>query len=435
MKFGLIVSFILALNLGAESMDAVSVTAASNNTRVYVNQEIILTLELKSRVRLHNGNLAKPEIADAIVESLVEEDQKELIEDGSPVLVFRRVYAVYPKKPGELKIPAISFEGTIADNSNRGIFGFFSSGRRVSASSLALSIQVDDVPSYYPANQPFLPLKSLAIIEAFDEPDPQFKVNQATTRRFEIKALGTLSSFLPALDPPKLSGVQVYSENGQRTNKNSEDGMEANWSFSHVYMPTIAGALSVPERLIYWWDTDKNELKTTSIRALSVNVIGDNSDLLPKNLNPLGETKAESLAVPSAPNYWPLIAALFAALWLITLAFLLKKIKAPTLKKSSEPAILALRKRLAQALKQEDSLAVYRTLAEIKKFVLKNSDYLWLLALINPLISELEQLRYRDHDNQDLGAIFTSIDSLLDKINHETQSQSGLAPLYPALCL
>jgi hypothetical protein len=309
-----------------------SISARVDTTDVYVQAQAILTIEIKTELSFQNGSLSKPEIPGAIVEPLVEDDQREMVDDGVRTLVFVRSYAIFPSKIGKVTIPSIVFEAVIQEPGSHG-FGFFGRGRKIKASTEAITLNVKAIPSNYPKNQPFLPVKSLSIVESFDEDNPEVQVNKALTRRFEIRALGTLTSFLPTIKAPRLKNCEVYSESGSKEQERSADGLLASVNFSQVYLPSSPGKITVPEQVIYWWDTDVDDLKTTPIRSFELKVSGDElkqeaeaAPALPQDASPPPPAApAESAASNAFYIYvWPALAGLFFILWMTTLVIFIR---------------------------------------------------------------------------------------------------------------
>lgn len=289
----------------------------TDRDRVYLHGQLIVHVEVKTSLSLRNGSLDQLELKDAIVEPLLEDSQSEVIENGIKYRVFRRSYAVFPSKLGQLDIPVLNFSA-VAMSARENGWPFFSSGSRVQARSHEIKIKVLDVPESYPKDQPFLPIKNLVIIETIED-QAKFEVNQATARRFEIKADGALSTFLPQIKEPSQSNLQVYSEEGAKTQTPTEQGILSSHKVTHMYMPSKPGSLVVPEQVIYWWDTDKDELKTTVIRELAIEV-GGKASAVPKNITKPEEKQVVPKESPKDKpiNYW--VIALISVLILLVLS-------------------------------------------------------------------------------------------------------------------
>lgn len=410
-----------------------SLVASVNRQKLYVGAELVLNLELKTSRPLRSGNLAKPELADAIVESLSERDE-EVVEGGIHYQVFRRSYAIFPSKTGELTIPSIRFDGLVADESSR---GWFSSGRRMSARSQDLKVAVLPIPEAFPRDKPFLALRNLVLVESFDEADPKFEINKATTRRFEIKALSALSSSLPLLDPPNLAGLKVYSEPGLSANKNTEDGMEASVKFSHVYMPIAPGKFHVPAQTIYWWDIDEDKLKTTEMRAFDFEVGGQavaEAPSLPREEELLPNTESPKVSredQPERSDWWIYVAAALGLLWLMTLGLWFWQARAARGKMTEPVRDTTLEesfKDLVKAAKTADASLLYQELSAFSKQASLNAD---LRTVIEGLRAELEEVLYNPSLKDKCEERGREIAQRVAAIKIDSSKNGGLSKLYP----
>lgn len=431
------------------SMDerGVSLSLKADAQNVYVNAQLIVTIELKTALPLRNGNISKPEIKDAIVESLVEDDQREVSQNGTTVQVFRRSYAVFSNKAGTLRIPAVTFEGVVSTESNGFFPGFFSQGKRITVRSNALSITIKPVPDSYPKDEPFLPLTRLEIVDAFDEPDPKFDVNKATTRRFEIRAQGNLTSAITPIAIPRVKNMQIYAEAGEKSQSASENGISAQISLSHVYLPTEPGNIHVPEQKIYWWDTRSDQLRSTLIKALDIVVEGKATpapELVPPALEtepekePEKKSTAPQKVAPTKSNLlWLVLALLFLVLWLLTLVLF----------------IITLRKyrHLERVKKESESLSRYKELWQKVKNGCEEQDGKKTLASLNAyyraLLQEevakdaarevgacllsLEDGLYRHPNEEHVREVLKRLKKIIEPLKDPNDIKPPLAPLYP----
>lgn len=407
----------------------------------YVNQEFILTINLRIKLALRQGNLPKPEIAGAIVETILESKPEEIYENGLKTTLVQRKYAIYPEKEGALLIPSLRFDGLVTDSSARGFFG---RDKRVKAHSEKLSIKVKPVPNNFPKGEPFLPLKKLVVVESFDSDNPSFSVGEATPRRFEIKALGTLASFLPEIAPPTLPGLKIYSEPGVKANKATDEGIEASLNFSHVYMPSNGGAFTVPKKTIYWWDIEEDQLKETKIREFAFSVKGKSVSAaqMPKLENATESPKAaDEININSSQNnfaainsIWPWLCGLFGFLWLSTLVAWLyreKKLAQSKKNKVDEKAESFAKGFCQEIIKNahEQSLPkLNQDLLMLKKLLGK--EFLHEQEkIIDGLILKVEAARYGSKLEQDIkfkDEILTELKSM----NWQPQTKSAWSEIY-----
>lgn len=453
-----------AISLGSEQTTPISITqttgkaiknpeginlsVTTDKSSVYINAELILNIEIKTRLLLRNGTLSTPEIKDAIVEPLIEDTLSESVENGVKFFIFRRSYAIFPSKVGELKIPPLVFRGvTVGESPNQRAWpSFFNAGQKISARSEEISVNVKDIPQEYPSDQPFLPLKSFVIIDSFDEANPKFEVNKATTRRYEIKAKGTLASFLPEIAPPVVKDLQIYTEKGNKIHKNIADGLEASADFSHVYMPTAPGKILIPAHDVVWWDTENDRLKTMTVRALEIDVGGTVAKvptMTPPSREEKNEPEAEEQSekrpspfVKTEKQKW-LIVGTVVILAVASIVFLLvyNQRRRRRGQNGFEPTLSQeLRIRVIEIIatsKERDAKAMYRQLQTFRAWALKNDvSFLWD-EQIDTLFKDLERALFDVKDVHDTHHIVDKIKQKFTAIRLPKMKKPVLVELYP----
>lgn len=417
------------------------IKAMTDKSEVYVHGQLILNIEINTTLNLQNGTLSKPEIPGAILEPLVEDEQREEIINGIRQVTFLRSYAVFLSKAGAVTIPPVMFEGIVSDPSMGGFNGFFGrGGRRVRVQTEPIFITVKDIPSSYPKNQPFLPLKSLALIESFEDEQSEIALNKALTRRFEIRAMGTLTSFLPTVKAPRLKNCEVYSESGTKAQKNSPEGILATANFSQVYLASEPGLVNIPEQIIYWWDTDLDQLKTMSIKAFNFNVIGESvkseapTQISEKSIpvdDVVAHEKSNQGIKKGTFNVWPFLTAFFAVLWLATLLFFLIKNKRKNSKVTSMPDTRAvLITHVFKACEQKSSHEVLGALGRLYNYAKEHHDK--QLALTSAAcVQLLEANLYGNAQSNSKNEVLNKIKEILNSTKTYKAHEVDLAPLYP----
>lgn len=426
----------------ANSDDGLGFSVKANKQEAYVHEQILLSIRIKSVKLLGNSSLNKLELDDAIIEPMKQDELSEVIENGIRYRLIERSFAIFPQKPGRLVIPAQVFRGQVLEPTKRNSFfgGFRNRVVQVVKSSSPIEIEVKSIPKSYPPGQPFLPLKSFTVIESFDQPEPRFEVNQATTRRFELKAQGALSSFLPRIAPPDIKNLKVYSEEGIKEKQINDDGILASNRFSHVYMPLAPGEIEIKAQTIYWWDTDKDRLRTTIIRPLKFEVLGAvGANLVApppaavEEHEAVSKREAESDESSGYQKRWMMIMGIMLlSLTTIVVFILIFKRRGSRKKRLSRgQEFKILKKRLICACKDRDTKGAYRSYQALSRWAEENE----LLDLVcEPLkadIASLEKALYDAGFQGDIHETLRHIQKVLAEIKLHKKSVSGLAPLYP----
>lgn len=423
------------------------IKAITDRDRVYVNGELIVHHEIKTPLKLRNVSLGALEIKNVIVEPLVEAHVREVIENGIKYIVYGQSFALYPSKAGQLEIPPVLFKAMALISSARGISGgfgdFFSQrGSPITAQTQAINIEVKPIPAKWPADQTFLPLRSLDVSETWDPPRPVFEVGKAVTRRFEISAKGTLSSSLPQIVVPSIPHMQIYAENGERIQKMERDGMLSSNQFSHIYIPSTAGHIVIPEQTIYWWDTSEDTLKTTVIKALEIDVAeaagapvlsAPPADVVKPADNVGNEPASSSVPQASASYIWPLVTTVLIILWMVTvLGFLwLRRSSSSSAKAHAVDNLEHYKHAVDSACKRRDAKAVVSALLALAAW----SDRKHLLSEYREVIVDkrqrLEALLYHQQSAGAVADELAHIRKIVREIKIGEGKKTKLASLYP----
>lgn len=415
--------------------DGVSLTLNTDRTKVYVHGELIVRIVLRSPSPLRSGTLSELDIKDAIIEPLESKEREEVIDRGIRYFVITKTFAVYPTIPGTLTIPSIVFNGVInQETRRRGWPDFFNPGQRISARSMPMSIDVMDVPKEYPKGYPFLPLKNLVITETVEPAQEQLAVNEAYTRRFEIRAKGTLPSYLPSIAKPDVANVSIYIEEGEHQQKNPEDGIEASHIISHIYMPQSPGKIEVPQENIYWWDVDNDKLEITPVRKFDMEVVGDTpvktqpqnpiQQEIPLNL-PSHNPKGEGLSL------WVFVLGIGL---LIVLAALVLRLRMRSQQLAGPQAgneFDALQKSIMKACDEHDVHGVLVGLLALKTWCARHHAAKDLEQELASLLYKTESMIFQTQTKQVPQEIFDNIAKMVSRDRAKQPNKTVLAPLYP----
>lgn len=259
---------------------------------ISVQQEIPLTVRLYTAVPLREGTLSAPQPADAVVEKLGDDRRYQTRRDGRTYQVTERRYAVFPEKSGTLRIPPVTFRGSVPAQPRTGSrpssslpgpfqddpffkrffddsaldrffsdsfpvrdpFSLFESVEPITARSRALSLTVKPRPDGYKGAH-WLPAESVVIHDSWAENPPSLRAGEPATRTLTIEAKGLAASQIPELDLPEVAGLRTYPEQTQRETR--VDGKEVVGTSRQrvAIIPDHAGEIAVPELKVSWWDT------------------------------------------------------------------------------------------------------------------------------------------------------------------------------------
>ncbi len=313
----------------------------------YVQSQILYVLRLYHAVPLREGQIEDPQISQAVVERIGEDQSFETIRDGRRYQVIERRYLVVPQASGSLKIPSVLFSGKAPDGrrsrsmldemfGNRG--GVFGGGvqtaRLVRARSQELTLTVREIPPDM-RGEAWLPARELSLTETWSTDSLDVQVGEPITRTITIHAKGITGEQLPELSFSENVLVKVYPDQPSITTT-----FDGSWAVGTreqklALVPTQPGEVSIPEIRLRWWNLETHQSEEAVLPARSLTILGLSTTFKDK-----GNTVMPDMTLPSSsvaeqvqlsantgqalPSFlltqWPLMAGFFLVMWVLTLA-------------------------------------------------------------------------------------------------------------------
>jgi len=319
----------------------------------YVQQQVVYTIKIFSRVPLRQAGLSEPQVEGALLERLGEDRTYRVQRDGQRYNVIERRYALYPQASGKLTItgPVLSASVPVESRRRRGsLFGrdpfdnfpnfgpdmgsLFQETRSMRMRGKNLELEVQPQPADFTG--PWLPAQSLTLRQSWSPDPPEFRVGEPVTRTLTLRARGLAPSQLPDLEPPQVPGLKVYPDQPQSRNEETDGGIEAVKEIKAALVPSRAGRFELPEVRLSWWDTLAGRKRTEVIPARTIEVLPGTAESTaatappapvtaaptaePEPAAPPAQSAATPAAISTTAGYWPWIAAALGSAWLLTLA-------------------------------------------------------------------------------------------------------------------
>ncbi len=226
---------------------------------VYVQQQILITVQLYHRIRLANASLTELELEDTVVEKLGNDRNFSKVIGKYRYNVIERQYAIYPQQSGSLTIPSLTFSGNKEIGQN---FSLFSRpGQPLISRTSSVTIKVLPVPASYTGKQ-WLPAESLVLESEILEDTSNIKSGEAITRHIIIRATGLLGSQLPAVTMPASSHYKTYPDKEKLNNQQLNGKVIGSRKDTIAIIPLQAGQFTLPEIKISWWNIISNTQET-----------------------------------------------------------------------------------------------------------------------------------------------------------------------------
>jgi hypothetical protein len=300
----------------AQSRDAF-LELSADKAEVYVQEQLILSVQLYFSGALVQGELSEPSHPNAIIERLGSQRESVQFRDGVRYQVIERRYAIFPQRPGTLTLPAIHFEGHVRDSSRR--------LQAVKDRQQLYDVPVKPIPDAYPANTPWLPARDVTLTSDGLPASKELEAGRNLTRQLTLEVNGLPAEALPAFPQTGSPAIRQYPDQPERHTQASPDGLQGILQQSFALVPVEAGPASVPELTVYWWNTQTDRLEQAALPARNYQISSSQPSLeapAPAD-TPTMDAEDAPGTNKEADNHdmsvWFWSTLLFAGLWLATL--------------------------------------------------------------------------------------------------------------------
>jgi len=258
----------------------VTVELETSKDTSYVQEQIVVTLRLYTTVGLNGIDLQPLQVKDALVVQLDEKQYQTKI-NGRPGAVIETRYALFPQQSGELIIPSMLYQVSLASG-QRDIWDRFYGNRQNNILRLRTDEQrLNILPA--PANTTpgdWLPANNVSLSEHWSTDISSLKIGEPITRSVTIKADGLTAGQISPLQFDSIDGLTFYNDQAQNDDQKSANGVVGTRVETVAIVPTKAGHFTLPEVKVNWWDTKSNSVRTATLPAVNLTVgLGDMTQL------------------------------------------------------------------------------------------------------------------------------------------------------------
>ena len=295
--------------------------ASVDESSVFVQSEVILTVTLQQAIALDGLEISNFDIPDAVVENLERRSFQRRVGNRTWLVTELR-YAVYPQKSGALRIPAIGFTAREVQP-GRSLLGA-RLGRRLRMASEPLEITVKSVPTSFPG-EVWLPARALTLEENWSIDPASLTVGDSTTRTLTLTARGLQGSQLPPLSSVQgainIPELRFYPDQESIDQIELAEGLQGRRVQSEALVARSGGTWALPEIRVPWWNIETNRLEFATLPARTVVVTAiqtadqTNDPTIAPSASPAGTTLPLWLWGVSAAG-WLVSLALGILLWL-----------------------------------------------------------------------------------------------------------------------
>lgn len=319
----------------------VSFEAELDQSSVYVQGQVILTLRIMQSINLESRSVTDLQLDNAFLKQLEQQSfQREI--KGRPWLIHEIRYAIFPEESGTLEIPAQTFTAR-ESSGRRSSFGFGNSGRQITRSTKAVSIKVLPRPASF-AGTTWLPARKLEIQEVWSTPPDQLRTGESATRTIKITGEGLQGAQLPPILFPATEGLKYYPDQPVIEDGESSSGLTGSRTDSAALIPTREGSWKIPEVRIPWWDTTSGQVRYAVLPEQKI-VVTKGADFqldqapiaFVGSKDPVAAPVNIVAQAPAQTGIWKLVSLALALGWMCTLAYLFYSRRRPTQAKEERP--------------------------------------------------------------------------------------------------
>ena len=333
----------------------------------YVQQQIMVTVQLFHRIRFSNAALTDLELTNTVVEKIGNDAKYTKIISNHRYNIIERHYALYPQQSGELTIPVLTFSGNAEISQNYSLFS--RPGRQIISRTKPVTLNILPIPESFTGKN-WLPAEKLEIESEIIEDTNSITAGEAITRSIIVRAKGLLSSQLPVTSVASSNTIKAYPDKEKLSNQLIDGKVVGIRHDTVAVIPLKSGRFTLPEIKIDWWNTKTNQQETTRLPAqsllalpnneLTTNAQNNQSDTLSeakgseeKNAESQQKTtqadqqvtktneKVVYKEISITKNLWFWISIVLFILWMITLAlfFVASSSNKKTAKKTSSDSL------------------------------------------------------------------------------------------------
>ena len=299
----------------------VFITSEVDQTEAYVQSQILYRFKVYRAVATRQEGRRDPSItgAEVLIERAGDERSYEAILNGKAYNVIERVLAIYPQASGEISISPARFEARVLRDGRI-------TGRKVFESQ-AHTVKVLPIPAP-PADFPdaaWLPARDVVLSEEWSREPNEVAAGEPVTRKVTISALGQIETQIPALEPPVVEGMNVYTDKPDLTRFFEAEGIRGVRRDQYAMIGVRGGPAEIPKLEVPWWDIEAREWRIASLpsRIIEIEAPAAAAVLPPPATSATdsaatSEKSTDSKAEPAPDGFWKRVSQLIAAVWLLT---------------------------------------------------------------------------------------------------------------------
>ena len=236
-----------------------------DSTRAYVHQNLVLAIQVISKVNLKTVAVEISDNNDALLRQLGEVSVSTRSRQGQREIVNTLYYQLTPLRSGVVGLDSLRVTGTMVGSSTTGA---------------RYDVVIDDpvkltVLDPDPSVQPWLPLHELELSASLSN-DERIDEGQPLTLTVEQRAVGMSGTQLPSLEAQlRAPGHRLYREDSEYNGIISKEGsLVGTRSDTFTLVPLKGNQVEIPALRVNWWNVDRGRKETAVLHGRLLNELG-----------------------------------------------------------------------------------------------------------------------------------------------------------------
>jgi hypothetical protein len=227
-----------------------------DESKVYTNQQVLLTQRLYTSVNLRDFSLSELEVENALLYRLGDTTYQKVI-NGRNYLVLEVKYALFPQQAGSLVIPKLRFGAfEVASRSQFGVFN--NRGNQIIRDTESKTVDVQPPPNNLNSAE-WLPSSKVSLQQRWSGERDSVVVGEPITRTITITAEGQSASQITPLELSNNGAYRSYPDQPQLDQSLTDAGLVSTRKESIALVPNKPGEITLPAIELRWWNTQRQQ--------------------------------------------------------------------------------------------------------------------------------------------------------------------------------
>ncbi len=277
--FAILLILVTSLNSHAISLDELIAdnkltieTSIKQDQQQIVGQPLVINIEVATNRWFAKGTQIKGfELADTIIlaNSEISINGTKNI-DGQTWSTQTREITLYPRRHGEYILASITVQISVNTENNGIVEGAIKT--KPQHFTISLPKALANVEHFIVSPLVKLVVSTNNESNGDDGGEKNYAIGDAITQTITITAQDAPAMTIPPIQREEMLGLSIYQNTPQVFDKSNRGDLLGTRIESFTYIFEQAGKYEIPEQMIFWWDTNNNELQEIVIPSLTFNV-------------------------------------------------------------------------------------------------------------------------------------------------------------------